>query len=161
MKQRHWRLIMIAAGISFLFFCAPGKPDPAREKAFLEKMIRDSIAWAVAKDRPLLESLITHEEDLFMFNPRGFTSGWKEFEKNFEFWMDPRFTATGLDIRDLRITLARTGEAAWFSAVLDDLCEWDGTFVGWKDTRWTGVMEKRDGKWVIVQMHFSFEALKN
>jgi hypothetical protein len=22
--------------------------------------------------------------------------------------------------------------------------------------RWTGTLEKRDGKWVIVQMHFSF-----
>jgi hypothetical protein len=24
------------------------------------------------------------------------------------------------------------------------------------NTRWTGVLEKREGKWLIVQMHFSF-----
>jgi hypothetical protein len=36
-----------------------------------------------------------------------------------------------------------------------DLGGWDGKPIGWKDTRWTGVLEKRDGKWVIVQMHFS------
>ena len=34
--------------------------------------------------------------------------------------------------------------------------EWDGKPVGWKDARWTGVLERRSGKWVIVQMHFSF-----
>jgi len=28
------------------------------------------------------------------------------------------------------------------------------------DTRWTGVMEKRAGRWLIVQMHFSFDAAK-
>ena len=27
-----------------------------------------------------------------------------------------------------------------------------------QDTRRTGVLEKRDGSWVIVQMHFSFAA---
>ena len=25
----------------------------------------------------------------------------------------------------------------------------------WEDTRWTGVLEKRDGRWVMVQQHFS------
>jgi hypothetical protein len=44
--------------------------------------------------------------------------------------------------------------------VLDDLAEWDGRPVGWKDTRWTGVIEKRDGAWVIPQTHFSFAADK-
>jgi hypothetical protein len=32
--------------------------------------------------------------------------------------------------------------------------------IGWKDTRWTGVLEKRNGKWLIVQMHFSFASDK-
>jgi hypothetical protein len=26
----------------------------------------------------------------------------------------------------------------------------------WENTRWTGVLEKRDGRWVIIQQHFSF-----
>ena len=59
-------------------------------------------------------------------------------------------------MRDLRVTFSRTRDVSWCSAILDDLGEWDGKPIGWKDTRWTGVLEKRAGTWVIVQMHFSF-----
>jgi len=40
--------------------------------------------------------------------------------------MDPRNKATGFDIRNLRIIISKTGEVAWFSAVVDDEGEFDG-----------------------------------
>jgi len=134
----------------------------ARDRAVVEQTIRDSIGWALTKDRALLERVITHEADLFIFHPDSTSTvvGWDAFAKNFSFWMDPRFKATSFDVRDLRVTFARSGGVCWFSAMLDDLAEWDGKPTGWKDTRWTGVLEKRDGAWVIVQMHFSFAADK-
>jgi hypothetical protein len=45
---------------------------------------------------------------------------------------------------------------AWFYCILDDVNEWKGQPASWMNTRWTGVLEKRKEKWVIVQMHFSF-----
>jgi len=51
-------------------------------------------------------------------------------------------------------------DVAWYSATLDDLGEWDGKALGDKDIRWTGVLEKREGKWMIVQMHASLAADK-
>ena len=33
--------------------------------------------------------------------------------------------------------------------------EWDSKPTGARDIRWTGVLEKRDGRWAIVQMHGS------
>ena len=134
---------------------------PAREKAVIEKVIRANIGWALTKDRPLLESTMAHDGRLFIINPDSeITVGWEQFVKNFAFWMDPRFKATRSDIRDLRIDVSPSGVTAWWSCVLDDLGEWDGKPIGWKDTRWTGVLEKRAGKWLIVQMHFSFAADK-
>jgi ketosteroid isomerase-like protein len=131
------------------------------DRAVVEQTIRDSIGWALKKDRPLLERIIAHDQDLFMFNPDSkSTIGWDAFAKNFDVWMDPRFKATGLDVRELRVTFSPSRDAAWWSAILDDLAEWDGKPVGWKDTRWTGVLEKRNGAWVIVQMHFSFASDK-
>ncbi len=135
-------------------------PDPkADDLETIRKNIRASIAWALTKDRPLLESVIAHDDRLFMFNPSGpNTVGWSDMEKLFPIWMDSRFKATACDIRDLKVDLSRSGDVAWWSCRLDDLGEWDGKPTGWKDVRWTGVLEKRDGAWVIVQMHFSYPA---
>jgi len=133
--------------------------DPARERPAIEKVIRANIGWALTKDRALLESTMVHDGSLFIINPDSeITAGWEPFVKNFDFWLDPRFKATTFDIRDLRIDVSPSGVTAWWSCVLDDLGEWDGKPIGWKDTRWTGVLEKRAGKWLIVQMHFSFAA---
>jgi len=134
---------------------------PSDEKAVIAKVIHDNIGWALTKDRPMAERTTAHDERLFIFNPNSeATVGWSQLEKNFKRWMDPRFKATSLDIRDMRIDLSRSGEVAWWSCILDDLGEWDGRPIGWKDTRWTGVLEKRASKWVIVQMHFSFASDK-
>ena len=155
----------IAARAVFLaLLCATlaaSAPAPASEEAVIAKVIHDNIGWALTKDRPLLEGTMAHDERLFIFNPdSSATIGWEQFLKGFDFWMDPRFKATGLDIRDLRIAISPSGVTAWWSCILDDLYEWDGRPGAWKDTRWTGVLEKRSGKWLIVQMHFSFASDK-
>jgi len=146
--------ILLAATLS------PANAQPGRksERAVVEQAVRDSIGWALTKDRPLLEGIMAHDADLFIFHPdsKSTVVGWDAFVRNFSTWMDPRFKATSFDVRELRVTFSRSGDVSWFSAVLDDMGEWDGKPVGWKDTRWTGVLEKRAGKWVIVQMHFSF-----
>jgi ketosteroid isomerase-like protein len=158
------KALAAAAVVAVLMACIAGareQADRSKDKAAIEQMVRDSIGWAITKDRALAERVIAHDPDLFMFNPDSkSTSGWDAFVKNFEFWMDPRFKATSFDVRDLRVTVSRSGDVAWYSAILDDLALWDGRPAGWKDTRWTGVLEKRRGAWVIVQMHFSFASDK-
>jgi len=135
-------------------------PSLADDRARVEQTIRDSIGWAKSKDRALAESLLAHDESLFIYNPGSQPPdvGWSRFVSNFDFWLDPRFRATHFDVRDLRVNFSRRRDVAWFSAVLDDCYTWDGQPGCWKDTRWTGVLERRDGRWVIVQMHFSFAA---
>lgn len=142
---------------------APGVaagPVPTDERPEIERTIRASIGWAQTKDRALLESVIAHDPELFIIHPTQGTDvrGWDAFAKLFDFWMDPRFVATRVDVRDLHVNLSRGGDVAWFDAVLDDCSTWDGKPGCWNDTRWTGVLERRDGRWQIVQMHFSFAA---
>jgi ketosteroid isomerase-like protein len=144
-----------------LLWSAPGhgqsQPPASTDRTVVERTIRDSIGWALTKDRPLLERIIAQDADLVIVNPDStWVVGWEAFARNFAFWMDDRFKATSFDVRDLRVTFSRRGDVAWFSAMLDDLGEWNGKPTGWKDTRWTGVLEKRAGRWIIVQMHFSF-----
>ena len=131
--------------------------DPEAEKAAVARVVRDSICWALTKDRALQESTMAHDEDLFVLwtDSQSATSGWKEYSKLYDTWMDPRFKATLTEVRDLQVHLSRSGDVAWYSATLDDLGEWDGKPVGDRDIRWTGVLEKRRGRWVVVQMHGS------
>ena len=66
------------------------------------------------------------------------------------------FKAEVDEIKDLTINLSRSGDVAWFYCILNDINEWQGQPANWENTRWTGVLEKRDGRWVIMQQHFSF-----
>jgi hypothetical protein len=134
----------------------PGAAD--QEKTVVEGTIRASIGWAIQKDKQLLFDSVARDADFFIFHPdsRSTIVGFEPFRKLVEeVFMSPKFKATDFQVKDLRICFAKAGGVAWFSALLDDHGEWDGRATGWDNARWTGVLEKREGRWVIVQMHFS------
>jgi len=147
-----------------LLSCSPPPPpavDSAAEKAAVEQVIRSSITWALTKDKALLDSCFSHDGDLLILNPGSFAPqvGYEPLERLWqEVWSREEFKATGFDLRDLRIDLSKGGDVAWYYGVMDDIGEWDGRPASWMNTRWTGVLEKREGRWVIVQQHFSWVA---
>lgn len=119
--------------------------------------INNSIAWAKNKDFKLLYSVIANDSNYLEVDPTpGIIKGFSEFRENEAFWGSPDFKSVSYDIRDMTINLSGKGDVAWFYCVLDDIAEWKGQPASWMNTRWTGVLEKRKGRWVIVQMHFSF-----
>lgn len=131
--------------------------DKSNEIALIEKAIHGSIGWAKNKDFKLLYSIIANDSNYLEVDPNpGIIRGIDEFKKNEAFWGSPDFKAIKYDIRDLKISLSECGTVAWYYSVLDDINEWKGNPAEWRDTRWTGVLEKRGGRWFIVQMHFSF-----
>lgn len=137
--------------------CSRQDLNTDHEKKIIELAIRNSIGWAAEKNLQLLCSVIANDPDYLEVHPTAtVVKGIDEFKKNEEVWMDPRFKAIRYEIRDLKISISRSGTVAWWFCMLDDINEWDGKPASWENTRWTGVLEKRDGKWVIVQMHFSF-----
>ena len=137
--------------------CRKANSDSEKEKMSIEFTIRSSIGWAANKDLGLLYSVIADDPGYLEVHPSGnVVKGISEFRKNEDIWMDPRFRAVGYKISDLQISISQSGTVAWWYCILDDINEWDGEPASWENTRWTGVLEKREGKWVIVQMHFSF-----
>ena len=132
--------------------------NAAAEKAEISKVIHNSIGWAATKDTELVFSCFADDPELFWFSPRddGSNYGFKQFvDVTNGFFMSDDFKAVKYEIRDLQINLSRSGDVAWYHARLDDFNTWKGQPANWEDVRWTGVLEKRDGRWVIVQMHFS------
>jgi ketosteroid isomerase-like protein len=127
------------------------------EKAVIEKTILNSIGWAKNKDLQLLYSVIANDSCYLEVQPEGrIVKGIAEFKKGEKFWMNPNFKAIRVETRDMHINISQSGTVAWWYCELDDINEWKGQPANWENTRWTGVLEKRNGKWVIVQMHFSF-----
>ena len=77
-------------------------------------------------------------------------------KQNSEIYKDPDFQYVRHEINDLTINLSKSGDVAWFYCILNDINTWNGQPANWENARWTGVLEKREGRWVIVQQHFSF-----
>jgi len=134
--------------------------DPSNiqsEKKLVEKAIHNCIGWAKNKDINLLYSVIANDTSFIEIHPNNrVVKGFEEFKKAEDFWMNPDFKAIRYEIKDLDINFSKTSNVAWFYCVLDDINEWKGQPANWENTRWTGVLEKRNGKWVVVQQHFSF-----
>jgi hypothetical protein len=132
-------------------------PHPETEE--IERTVRSHIGWAVNnKDRKTLYSTVIENEELFYFSPdsKGTVSGIDEFTYLVDnlFMLDD-FKAIRTEINDLRIHISPTLNTAWFSCILNDYNEFRGEPAVWENVRWTGVLEKVDGKWRIFQMHFS------
>jgi ketosteroid isomerase-like protein len=159
MKGRN-RAVLIVVVVALLL-ASPGAVQAgqakAQDEAAITKVLHDSFGWAETKDRALFESTFARDQGFFTFYPdsKSTVVGWSQLEKLLAQWMDPRNKALGFDIRDLRITISQAGDAAWFSAIVDDEGEWDGKPWSAKGIRWTGVLEERQGTWVIVQQHMS------
>ncbi len=127
------------------------------EKKLVEKAIHNCIGWAKNKDINLLYSVIANDTSFIEIHPNNrVVKGFEDFKKAEKFWMNPDFKAIKYEIKDLIINFSKSGDVAWFFCILNDMNEWKGQPANWEDTRWTGVLEKRDGGWVVVQQHFSF-----
>lgn len=131
--------------------------DETKLKQEISKILHDAFGWALTKDRALFESIFAKDADFFSYFPdsKSTATGWIQFERFLEGWMDPRNVAKGFELRNLRIIISRNKDVAWFSAIVDDEGEFDGKPWGSKDIRWTGILERRDGSWRICQQHLS------
>lgn len=155
-KRIYWGIVI--AGL-ITFSCKNENKDLLidLERQRVEEAIHHSIGWAKNKDIDLLYSTIAKDTNFISVNPGDrIVHGFNEFREAESFWMDDNFQAIRYEIKDLKVTFSESGDVAWFFCMLDDINEWKGQPASWENTRWTGVLEKRNGNWVIVQMHFSF-----
>lgn len=160
MMTRKYGAAVLALVCILAISCAKTVPrDPAQDRKEIARVVGNSITWALDKNTDVLFGSVAQDSSFFVFHPDSASTivGFDAFEKMVnDVFMQDAFRATGSSIRDMRIDISKSGDVAWYSAILDDFGEYNGKPYAWRNTRWTGVLEKRDGKWVIVQMHFSF-----
>ena len=123
----------------------------------ISRVIDSCIGWFKTKDFDLLFSAVAHDSNYISVHPADrIIRGYEQFEKNSEIFKHPEFQYVRHEIKDLTINLSRSGDVAWFYCILNDINTYKGQPANWENARWTGVLEKRDGRWIIVQQHFSF-----
>ena len=155
------RLKLFICVVSTLFYYSCDQVTIEDEKDTkiqeIAKTIDSCIGWFKNKDFDLLFSVVTHDSNYISVHPTDrVIRGFEQFQINSEFFKNPDFKYVRHELKDLTINLSKSGNMAWFYCILDDMNEWKGQPANWENARWTGVLEKRDGKWVIVQQHFSF-----
>jgi len=123
----------------------------------VEQAIHNVFGWAVNKDFNLFFQTIADDSNFISVTPYNRVKfGIKDVKKDSTFWGSPHFKAIRHEVRDLRIQFSSSGDVAWFYCIVDDINEWKGAPANWENVRWTGVLEKRKGKWRVVMQHFSW-----
>ena len=142
-----------------LALVTPGRiaaSEAAADHDAVKKSIEQSIGWAIEKDFEAMFRLWADNMFHFWLFSDSTVVGLDNFRKYAEQWRDPDFRGTRFEFRDLRIVFSRSGDVAWYSCYLDDCGSYKGKESCLTDVFQTGVLEKRDGRWVHVLMHGSY-----
>jgi ketosteroid isomerase-like protein len=155
----NWRLCKFFL-VLFIIILNTGRPAAAAEESSdyeaVKTCIEQSIGWAIEKDFEAMYRLWADDLFHFWLVSDSIIVGLDSFKNYSERWKDPDFRGTRFEFKDLRIVFSRSGDVAWYSCFLDDCGSYKGKEFCLEDVFQTGVLERRDGRWVHVLMHGSY-----
>ncbi len=160
--KKLFMIIPLVFLLCFAFACQQGEEvaeepavDVEAEKATVKALIDDFVEIWETEDMELFSKIFAHDDDMrFFVVPPERLVGWEQLneamQKMFESSENMQLTT-----RELVIKVHKSGEVAWVSCLMDSKGEMMGEPVSLEGVRFTAVVEKRNGNWVIVQFHAS------
>ena len=151
------KLITLVVGVAFLVMSAcTQKVDTEAEKAKVKTVLDQYVQASKTEDMELVSKIMAHDADMVNFGTDAAERlvGWEALKEV----MQKSFAATEnskLSVKDQAIKVHDSGKVAWFSEIFDCIVVSQGKEVKLEGLRFTGVLEKRNGNWVIVQSHLS------
>ncbi len=130
--------------------------DPAKEKEKVALVLEKYVLANERQDVDLLKEVWSNDPDIVVIgtNSDEILEGWDQIkavlEKQFK-----TFSDTYISVRDQIIHVDDTGNTAWFSEILNYNYIYKGKALQYEGLRFTGVLRKIDGDWLIVQSHIS------
>ena len=130
--------------------------DLEAAEAAVNSVINQMIESMETENMDLLSKLFAHDPDIIMFGSDaaekfvGYEAIEESMKKQFE-----SFEETKLTSHECLIKVHQSGEVAWWSGIWDMQGKAQGQPYAVQGFRVTGVFEKRNGNWVIVQWHAS------
>jgi ketosteroid isomerase-like protein len=149
-----WGIPLIIGLISTTLSIAAEPNDP-------ESAIRAMVRANAEKDMPTLSRLMAHDADITSYTIGGRKYvGWPDFEQEM---VEEFSNVTKFEIPILELKVWTKGEVAWFTMELDYI-RYVGTGADQKrmllPLRETGVLERRNGQWVMLSWHESFRTVQ-
>ena len=153
------QFIIVSIVLLFLFnimnkMAAQGSKSPDYD--IVKKTIEQSIGWAIGKDFDAMFRLWDDDMlDHWLFS-NSMVIGLDSFKIYANVWKDPAFRGTRYEFKDLRIVFSQSGDVAWYSCFIDDCTSYKGKESCEENVFRTGVLEKKEGRWVHVLGHGSY-----
>lgn len=151
-------LILLLAMFLMIFPSCKDKEcvDIDNEKECIELVLEKYVIANEDQKIDLAEEIWADDDDIVAFGTGSDEKlvGWKNIKKTIQKQFDT-FTDTYISVMDQKINVNSTGNTAWFSEIINYNFIRDSIPLSYEGIRYTGVLEKRDGKWVIVQSHMS------
>ncbi|MCA1958105.1 MAG: nuclear transport factor 2 family protein [Nitrospira sp.] len=124
-----------------------------------EAVIRRLVQANAEKDMSVISRLMAHDADIRSYSVGGRKYvGWPEFEREMQ---EEFVNVEKLEIPILELTVWSKGDVAWFSMELDYI-RYVGAGANQTRTvlplRETGVLERRNGQWILLSFHESFRS---
>ena len=128
------------------------------------KTIANEVDFVISKmwesfvqgDHKMFAETMAQDSDMVTFGTDASErwDGWDDLQKSVKKQFDS-FDILNVKRMDKKLNLSDSGEVAWFSEIVDweFLVEDKKQII--KGVRYTGVMEKRENEWKIVQFHSS------
>jgi uncharacterized protein (TIGR02246 family) len=149
--------------LCFTFSCQQGEEvaeepvvDIEAEKAAVKAVFDDWLICLETEDIELFSKIIAPDDDMVVIatDAAEYFIGQEPFKESMQKQFDA-FEKMEFSIKELSIKVHRSGEVAWLSSQLDVKVTAKDEILSLEGMRFTGVMEKRTGNWVIVQLHAS------
>lgn len=127
------------------------------KKAAPVKAILDQMLYAQEnKDLEAFIACFSHDINIVHFGT-DIDEIWYNWSSFYE-WMNRAILLKSdliFTVKDTHISLNKSNDTAWYSQLLDTCYETKGEPRRLEGFRHTGVLEKRNNKWLIVQSHMS------
>ncbi|WP_242095128.1 nuclear transport factor 2 family protein [Aestuariivivens sediminicola] len=149
-------LPLIALPILCLLFSCTPKVDSGTEKTNVIEAINRLYQSFEDKDIDLMSEVMAHDESMLSFGTSisDLHNSWSEWRNNhiaqFEAFDKAKITS-----KKMNVYLSHNSHVAWFADVSDWILIIDNENIQMNDIRITGVLEKRNNSWKIVQIHAS------
>ncbi|MCF8304538.1 MAG: nuclear transport factor 2 family protein [Bacteroidales bacterium] len=135
------------------------KTSACDEREAIADVLKNYVIAIEEERMDLVKKVWAPDDDIVVFGTESDEKhiGWDSIEKALENQF-ANFDDTYISVKDQIIKVSKTGKTGWFSEIINYNFIYDGTPNSFEGNRFTGVLEKRNGKWYIVQSHMSIPA---